>query len=65
MPKSARAADAEAVSDLNKFLVHKLPLLREKKLDRTYQNQKLTIEGYSPQEILADRVNQYWQSLPS
>ncbi len=63
MPKSARAADAEAVTDLNKFLVHKLPLLREKKLDRTYQNQKLTIEGYSPQEILADRVNQYWQEV--
>jgi hypothetical protein len=63
MPKSARAADAEAVTDLNKFLVHKLPLLKEKKLDRTYQTQKFTIEGYAPQEILADRVNQYWQEV--
>ncbi|NJR31547.1 MAG: hypothetical protein HC778_00110 [Chamaesiphon sp. CSU_1_12] len=60
MPKSARAAEPEVVARLNKFLPSRIALMQEKESDRVYKDWGFTIDGNTPQEIVANRVNDYF-----
>jgi len=61
MKKSATVAQADLVQRLNHFLPSKTPMMLEKKNGVAYTDAILTIDGITPPEILADRVNHYFQ----
>ena len=60
MKKSATVAEAGLVQRLNHFLPTKTPMIKDKKNDIVYRDAKLTIDGITPQEVVADRVNGYF-----
>jgi hypothetical protein len=62
MQKSARKADVEAVTECNKFTTHQLDILHEKKSQATYAGQEFTINGATPQELLAHNTNSHFQA---
>lgn len=61
MQKSARKADVEAVVACNKFTTHRLDILHEKKSQKTYASNQFTINGATPQEILAHYTNLHFE----
>ena len=60
MKKSATAAEAPVVQRLNKFLPAQTPMMKEKKNGIVYTDSELTIDGITPQEVIASRVNSYF-----
>jgi hypothetical protein len=61
MKKSATVAEAPLVQRLNHFLPSKTPMMKEKKNGICYTDTKLTIDGITPQETIAGRVNDYFE----
>jgi hypothetical protein len=62
MKKSATVAEAAVVSSLNSFLPTKTPMIKEKNNVAAYASGELNIDGITPQEIIADRVNHYFSA---
>jgi hypothetical protein len=61
MKKSATKADPDLVSRLNHFVPGDLEMMKEKDLRSTYTDRPFSISGITPQEILASRVNSYFE----
>lgn len=61
MQKSATVTEAGLVQRLNHFLPTKTPMIKEKKNGIVYRDAKLTIDGITPEEVIADRVNDHFE----
>jgi hypothetical protein len=60
MPKSARGAEPEVVGRLNQFLPSKIAMMSDKKSELVYKNREMKIDGKTPQEAVANRINDYF-----
>jgi hypothetical protein len=60
MKKSATIAEAPLVQRLNHLLPSKTPMISEKKNGVAYAKANLTIDGTTPAEVVAARVNSYF-----